>query len=471
MRASANIRPNRLVQLGDTFLKALGIVLLGYALCGRGFAYLGIGPLFLGEMCLLLGICAFLVDGRAARIFSSPSAISLLAFMGWGAACTFPYIPEYQVDALRDAALWGYGTFAFLVGGIICARPVRLVETMQRYQTFVYIFLAMVLLVWFNIRLGGPTVSTRGGPFPYIKGGEMMVHLAGALILYMQFGLNQWRPVWIALLGLSSLVGGLFSRGGAVAYLMAMSFVMFLQPANRRGWSIVGAVFVLALLLAISGLEIDMGKRRSLSFAQIVQNFDSVMGSGDAENLSSTKEWRLNWWRTIIDYTFNGKYFWMGKGFGINLADDDGFQVAAEGLLRSPHNGHMTVLARSGVVGLGLWLCVLGTWFVGMMRSFLRAKRRNDGMWARLFLFLMAFLIAFLVEASFDVYLEGPMGGIWFWTVYGVGMAARWIYVRYPDLLDVEPQGQIVEEPQPRTPEGPSTLPAGSAAFAERNMI
>ena len=40
-----------------------------------------------------------------------------------------------------------------------------------------------------------------------------------------------------------------------------------------------------------------------------------------------------------------------------------------------------------------------------------------------MFLFLGAYWLAFLINGSFDVYLEGPMGGIWFWTVYGIGVA------------------------------------------------
>jgi hypothetical protein len=29
-----------------------------------------------------------------------------------------------------------------------------------------------------------------------------------------------------------------------------------------------------------------------------------------------------------------------------------------------------------------------------------------------------------MVNTSFDVFIEGPMGGIWYWTLYGVGLAA-----------------------------------------------
>ena len=59
-----------------------------------------------------------------------------------------------------------------------------------------------------------------------------------------------------------------------------------------------------------------------------------------------------------------------------------------------------------------------------------RARRRRDDAWYGVFLFLMAYFIAALVNASFDVYLEGPMGGIWFWCLYGIGLAAIVAYRR-----------------------------------------
>jgi len=31
--------------------------------------------------------------------------------------------------------------------------------------------------------------------------------------------------------------------------------------------------------------------------------------------------------------------------------------------------------------------------------------------------------------------MEGPMGGIWFWSIIGVGLAAMWIHDREPQRL------------------------------------
>jgi hypothetical protein len=43
-----------------------------------------------------------------------------------------------------------------------------------------------------------------------------------------------------------------------------------------------------------------------------------------------------------------------------------------------------------------------------------------------------------MANASFDVFIEGPMGGIWLWTIYGVGLAAVWAYGHHPEILDDE---------------------------------
>ena len=40
-----------------------------------------------------------------------------------------------------------------------------------------------------------------------------------------------------------------------------------------------------------------------------------------------------------------------------------------------------------------------------------------------------------MANASFDVFIEGPMGGIWFWTIYGIGLAAMWCFKYRPYVL------------------------------------
>jgi hypothetical protein len=39
-------------------------------------------------------------------------------------------------------------------------------------------------------------------------------------------------------------------------------------------------------------------------------------------------------------------------------------------------------------------------------------------------LWILSFWLAFMVNAAFDVFLEGPQGGVWFWSLIGFGIAA-----------------------------------------------
>jgi len=229
---------------------------------------------------------------------------------------------------------------------------------------------------------------------------------------------------------------GVIDRAGVVSFGAVMIICLLAKPFHGAAWRTIGMMLIGVVLLWATQINIEVpgGKGRKISFDQFVVNFLSTVGSTHGA-LETNKEWRLNWWKDIIDYTVNGKYFWTGKGFGINLADDDGHQIHQEGTLRSPHNVHMTVLARMGVPGAVAWVVMHGTWLYCVWRAHITARRRKQGAWGGLFLFLFAYYAAFLINGSFDVFIEGPMGGIWFWTIFGVGVGALWCYRYHPDLF------------------------------------
>ena len=161
---------------------------------------------------------------------------------------------------------------------------------------------------------------------------------------------------------------------------------------------------------------------RPATLQQMIENLLSIFGSSPDSSLEGSKQFRLAWWGEIVDYTVFGKYFWTGKGFGVNLADADGFQSTVDHSLRSPHNSNMTVLARMGVPGLILWLLLQGLFGLGLLRATLAFRRAGDPKLALIGGLLFAYWIAMMVDTSFDPYLEGPQGGIWFWTVLGLGL-------------------------------------------------
>lgn len=431
--------------IGDRYLAWLTWALLGYAVLGRGFAYLGVPPVFIGEITLAFGLVLWLLNRFSFEVFRLLPACFLAGFVIWNGLVTLPYISQYGVDTLRDAASWGYALFALVVATLLIARPERLRFLLDRYKRFILIFAVLAPAAWLlDLLYGEAMPRIPGTPVGIIdvKAGDILVHLAGTAA-FLVTGLGGASLFVVAMLCVNFPLTAFWNRGGMIAFLASFSLVTLLSPFRARVWFVLAIFLFAAVTIGLVGVKVQLpGKSGELEISpgQLVSNVQSVFSEdpGNAGRLNSTKEWRLEWWSTIVGYTFGGDYFLTGKGYGVNLAQDDDFsnkKLEDTTPLRSPHSVHMTFLARSGVPGFALWLLVQLTWAAGMLIGHLRSRDRGERRWAGVFLFLLAYWVAFMINASFDVFLEGPMGGIWFWTVYGVGLAAMWIYQRYPETL------------------------------------
>ena len=416
------------------WLALLGCVLLGYIVLGKGFAYVGFPPLFIGDLTVAAGVACLLVHRGWRAVFRLTPIQVLCGFMGLGLLLTLRDLPAYKLDAMRDAVLWGYGAVAIVVAAAFLAEPRLLHVAVRLYARAADVLLLLIPPLWAIDRVWSdslPTWPWADVAILYVKGGDCLVHLAGILALWLT-GLARptvWRMV---LMVVAVGVIGASNRGGLLSVLLVGCLGVLLRPRGMTARNL--AVIAVAALLVIAAADVSIpmpGKDREISSRQLFENLASIATSEHGEGeLQNTKEWRLQWWTAIVDYTVFGDHFWTGKGFGVNLADDDGFQVNDPATLRSPHNGHMTVLARMGVPGALLWVAVLGTWFLAMARGLVRTRRRGDAFGYRLLLLVLMYATACLVNATFDVFLEGPMGGIPFWALFGAGVAAATVYRR-----------------------------------------
>lgn len=409
---------------------AVGILLAGYAFLHRSFAYLGVAPLFVGEMVLLLLVLAVCLVGNPSRVGRSTPARALLLFQAVGLIATVPYLDVYGFDALRDAALWGYGLYAIAI--VALSNEGTLARAIAVYRRLLPWFLALMPLMILAGRLIpglSNAVTFQGIAVLDPKSGDVAVHLAGiaaflGLGLYRTSSAHTTKPavwewiLWALWLVTFALISD--NRGGMLSVFVGLFVLILLSRGMTRMWKPLVLAVCLVGLAAAWQVEIG-GEERVVSVEAIIHRFASAFVDTGVEGVEGTKEWRIAWWSDIIGYTINGRYRWLGKGYGINLADDDGYQVQADGSLRSPHNGHITVLARSGVVGMVAWLLFLGALLGSVARS---ATARDSGNKLGA-LWLLTYLIAALVNATFDVYLEGPQGGIWFWALAGLAMSLQ----------------------------------------------
>jgi hypothetical protein len=391
-------------------------------------------------MVMLYGVVALAFSSDWSRVLRTAWLWPVFMLMAWGAMRTIPYLQSDGVDALHDAAVWMWATFAIVTASLLAADPRRLAFLESKFRIFAKIMLLLapvflVITIFGNASL--PKAFWADVPYVLLKGGDIVVHLTGILafaVLVGGLGIYLVAPMTIV-----NLLLCFTGRASIVTFGTGAGLLALLRPKSRIIWSILAVLIFGVAVLWVLNVQITISVNdpaREISADQIVKNVQSIFSDSDDQGLAGTKEWRLRWWDTIIQYTFHGKYFWSGKGFGVNLADDDGFQVEADHSLRSPHNGHLTMLARGGVPMLAIWALTQLTLGYGLVSAAYSARRRRDQHWFGLLTFLFIYWIAFLINASFDVFLEGPVGGIWFWTVYGIALGAVWIYRNCPDALD-----------------------------------
>lgn len=442
-------RPVRLMS-HDGYFRLLCVCLAGYAIAGKGFAYVGVPPLLIGEVMLVLGAAIFVRTRCWLAAGSALPAFILALLMVWVVCRTVGFIGSEGVDAIRDSVVVLYGTFAFVMVGLLLEKPGRILWMIAAYGSFA-LFFGVAAPVLVNLPMLVPNFPTwpgSGVPLILVRHGEVAIHLAGTAT-FVILGFRRVGYLWCAGL-VVSLVCMTPSRGAMLSCLVPITVAIVFGGQLKRIGKPLFVAFLILLAAYGAGLEIKLPEGRSIGPQQIARNFESLLGSSNAANLDGTKEWRLRWWRTIETYTLHGPYFWTGKGFGVNLAIDDGFVVGQElggPPLRVPHNVHYTLLARAGVPGLALWVLLEVTWFAMMARAILLARRNGDAQWAKLLLWITCYGLAVVIDASFDVAIEGPMVGIWYWCILGTGIAAAMIYRARPSAVPFPRDPQTADRP------------------------
>jgi len=433
---SLAINTSRSTKWRDYYLLALSGALLGYALLGKGFAYWGAHPIFIGEVIFVAGFLTLLWSGCTVATLASMPSILLAAALLWVLVRTLPFVGDYGAEALRDSVIIIYGGFSFIVVGLLLDDERRLETIVRYYRTFLSLYVPAIPFLYAVSRSLGdyiPRVPGTEVPLLMIGPGEVPVHLAGAAVFAM-VGFYKTTWLWIAFLLIAVVATSVATRGGMLAFFVPVILAMVLLGKTRKLLMIFAAglvIFAAAYTTETTFTEDQAAEQhsaRQISTRQIVANVQSIAGHSDPR-LEGSRRWRIEWWTRIMDDTIFGPNFWTGRGFGINLAVVDGFGSIRDAVpLRSPHNAHMTILARAGVPGLALWMTFLAAWMAMIFGAMRRAQRRREPGWAGLFLFIGCYALAAVINATFDVALEGPMQGIWFWCLIGLGIGSVMIY-------------------------------------------
>jgi len=399
--------------LNRVYTRIYIIVLLLYVLFNKGVAYS-----YLAEILLIAGIFILFINRKQFEIHLDRKSIIVSIFL----LISFLYIIigffQYTIlNVLRDSLAFQYAWFAFIIYYLKSEYDYVWQKIIQIYK-WVPLVLFLNFILFYFVFLYLPPINIFGDQSIILyKNGDKSVHLLISTILmflYTKEYSRKWLIANTILIVINFLILLAFTRSGSVAYIFALFSFFFFSKEKIVNKSIIKLLkFVPIIVVFGIGLFISIdiqgdAQGRTITLSQITDNFTSIVSSDIDGTLTDNKVWRLIWWAKLVNESFTLQHFFVGKGLGMSLAGND--ILNTDDNLRSPHNFNLTILARFGYIVFITWII----WLVSLFKPLFTRKLAGKT------LAITSILLAFIINGSFDVFFEGPMGAFPFWTFVGL---------------------------------------------------
>lgn len=404
------------------FLNLYFFTFLLYLIFNKGIAYS-----FLVEFLWITGLILIFISRKNFYFIINLKSKIIIFFILLSNIYLLYGINKFPIlNVIKDSFVFNYACFTLILFLFIDEKELIWKKIKLIYN--LYPFIPLLSFTVFNLIPSLDTIKIFGDiTIMNHKHSDMAIHLLISTIFLLRYN-NEKKTnaqyYFILLIIFDFLIIASYSRSGTVSFIVGLLCYLYFNKERVITSSfkqilksiVVGFIIILPIYASIQIQENFQG--RTVGFDQLKNNFLSIVSSNDdvPATLEDNKIWRLVWWGKIINYSFTPQYFFTGRGLGMSLVKTDGIDANED--LRSPHNFHLTIMARFGVLVFFLWLYFLYQLFYEFFRRELTGNR-----------FLIAsILIAFVINASFDVFLEGPMGAFPFWTFIGLLLIEEYYY-------------------------------------------
>ena len=399
--------------LNRVYIKFYFLLLLLYVFFNKGVAYS-----YMAEILLVAGIFILFINRKNLELGLDTKQILVGVFILISFLFIIIGIFQYSIfNVLRDSLAFQYAWFAFIIYFLKNEYDYIWQKIIQIYK-WIPLVLFLNFILFYFVFLYLPPINIFGNQNIIIyKNGDKSVHLLISTVLmflYSEQFSRKWLIANIILIVINFLILLALTRSGSVAYILALfSFFFFskekiLNESLRKLLKYVPIIMVVGMGLFVA---IDIqgdAQGRTISLSQITDNFSSIVSTNIDGNLAENKVWRLIWWAKLVNESFTFQHFFVGKGLGMSLAGND--ILNTDDNLRSPHNFNLTILARFGYIVFITWII----WLVSLFKPLFTRKLTGKN------LAITSILLAFIINGSFDVFFEGPMGAFPFWTFVGL---------------------------------------------------
>jgi O-antigen ligase len=429
--------------------------LTGYMLLNYGFEnialHVGGTPIIVSYalMYTCLALAVYSSRGWLAKALTEPAVLCLAAMFVLAMFHLLVDIPSYGLMAIRDCTMLLDGVF--LVLGMLWAAKADNVALLIKWLMLITVvnLIYSFTFPWSEKLLAWSPASGVFMEVPILGQYHTtdIYLLTGVVLCLGSAGYMVTRKRWIMLLlAMLQLLGLAITQARASYVALAALIVLFvLIGEGKRSGILVGmlvsALAVLALATGVGGIQLS-GRIGPVNVNFLADHLRSI--TGEKVTAASTVESRVDWTAEAMAHFYTSPI--VGVGFGqalINYIDDETGAV-----VRYPHNSNITILARLGVIGFGLWLlfhfCVIKRFIYAYSR-----RKQIDKQLYELILWIVAVYITVMIAALVEAPFEFPSSAIPFYFFTGLALGLiRW---RLPEqgkeILSARPAPALAGRP------------------------
>ena len=380
-------------------------------------------PIFLTEIFLILSFVATIVvrpvsllgwvlgGGWAGPVGRTVWLIAVLATVHFALAFS-----QYGIYAARDFAIYMYSLFFILTYFAISRREHAI--RMLLWSTYAGVVAAALLILTTvtDFHVGLYDESNRlvlGESIESFGSGDVGGIIAFSLASVATYALLERRHRYFNLVCAIVCFAGIAlpqTRSAVFGLGLAGAFSLFALGARHR---------VILCCLAVSAVGIVALSPllpEHLPGASALQNLYAAVVSGAEYHADANAQFRLIRWHLALETWFSSPIF--GVGFGTDILPNwllsiDELNTFNYGM---PHNTYLTILARTGLVGLALFVFAI-VWFLYRAYRLMRAGSGNAHLLAA------ANMICTMVGFGlFVLFFERPLHGATFWITMAVAV-------------------------------------------------
>jgi O-antigen ligase len=376
--------------------------------------WIGSVPIFLTDVTLVVLICLTLWRRRAwARrwIIKGQGAGSIGRAVWFTCILAIIYFvlawPAYGILALRDLAMFGYSLFFPITYVMIRDRYAAV--KISRYFVYGSLILGIPLALGvitgqnFGLDIDGQSLMTTSGLLNRIPIGDLGSNIGftlSALLAYLLLqqgrkGINAAAAV-VCLVVIAASLSRSAILGVAVVTPLTL---LFMGRRQRVAFLILGGLGLLVLASYFS------------NYFSFFQDLTAAVKSGTTIFDDADFQFRLIRWAEAGALWLTHPV--LGAGFGVAICTPDPSESGVFNV-GMPHNSYLTLLARTGIVGLGLFLFCYTRALFPLLKN-LRDRGIDADSVA-----VANILIAMGVFAGFNLFLEEPLLIGPFWIMLAV---------------------------------------------------